>query len=136
MTFKASLLARDASNRVKTLLVASYPNPSFNGGTPASLLQELVINTGAAIGTPVFKGGIAYEPVSGAVLVSDAGTPATWHGGLPVDAAGRLVVAINGTVARYNAGIPFDANGRVVLATPGSIVNLSAFSSAFSSAFG
>jgi hypothetical protein len=40
----ASLLAFDAAGRIKTVPVANFPSPHFNGGTPTDDIGQLVIN--------------------------------------------------------------------------------------------
>jgi hypothetical protein len=40
----ASLLAFDAAGRIKTILVANFPSPHFNGGSPTDDIGQLVIN--------------------------------------------------------------------------------------------
>tara|TARA_R110000868_G_scaffold197709_2_gene443957 strand:- start:55 stop:456 length:402 start_codon:yes stop_codon:yes gene_type:complete len=122
------ILGYDAGGRVKNLPVASFPAPYFNGGTPASTLQELVTTTVAPV---VYRNALGYDN-AGAVCIDTVGAIASYvNGGLPVTAAGRLAVSVNAAVTRGFNGLPFDAAGRLALATAGSLVNLHAFTSAF-----
>ena len=121
-------IARDAGGRLSNLPIASFPSPYFNGGTPLSILQELVTATGAPTR---FVGGMGYLD-SGALCIDGAGAIAGYTpGGLPVTAAGLLCVSVNQAVATWNAGIPLGAGGRVSLATASGFLNLHGFDSGF-----
>lgn len=125
----SSLLEFNAAGRPKTLDVAAYPQPYFNGGTPASLLRELVI---APNGVPArFIAGVGYTE-RGAICTDAAGAIVDYVGGLPITAAGRLAVALDGVIQHYNGGWPFTVANRLVLATPGGFLNLHGFNTGYS----
>lgn len=128
----AGVLAFDSSGRIKSI----SPPPSkvnFNGGTPTGELGSLVVaDLGAG---PNYNGGLRYSD-DGSLSVSNGGVIAGYvQGGLPVDLTGHLVVTYDGLPASWLAGIPFTSGGRVAVALPVAPTNFFAFSNAFSTAF-
>jgi hypothetical protein len=130
----AGVLSFDASDRVKALSVADYPAPYFNGGTPASLLQELVCApVQAGYSAVAWINGLPYT--SGGALVTDSVGAIVEHvGGVPLTAVG-VAGSQDQAVAYWCQGMPFDTTGRIASTSFGAIINLSPFSTAFSEAF-
>lgn len=126
----AGVLSFGTDGRVKTLLVSSYPEPFFNGGTPASLLGELVIAPYQSGYEGLFKlGGLPYT-VEGALLTDTIGVISGHVGAVPITVNGAVALSAAPGIAYWEQGIPFSADGRIAT-VPSTIVNLHAFDSSF-----
>jgi hypothetical protein len=111
-----SLLAYDASGRIRSTAVATFPSPNFNGGTPANNTGSIVI--AAALAPQVWNDGLPYRN-DGSICTASAGAITTSSNGLPLTATGALAISLDAAIAsRGPLGLPLDATGRVVLVTP------------------
>lgn len=136
MSLVHTLLLFDGSGRITTLNQVDFPEPNFNGGTPAGDLGSLVIAAVSGGFLPKERlGGLTYSD-GGALLVDGLGAIDHWNAGLPLTAIGALCISTLNPASWTPGGIPVASDGRVSLAPPTPPINLSGYDGGYDTGFG